>query len=112
MGGVEFDVVDEFVEGEEGFDEVGLDAEFVGAGAAGVVGEGGHHDDGEVFVGGLAAEVLQEVEAVHFGHHDVEEHEVGGGLLKDVQCFGGTGSGDGGVALASEEAEDDFAGGG
>lgn len=50
--------------------------QLVGALGVGAGGLGGDHDDGNVLDPLLVVHHGQHVEAVHAGHHDVEEHEV------------------------------------
>jgi hypothetical protein len=72
-----FDQFDELFELEGAFDEDVFYAEAGGAGAEHPVGEAGDQDDGGVLPLGESAEVLEEGDAVDFGHHLVEEDDVG-----------------------------------
>ena len=101
------DAVEEFAGGEAHFAEVVADAEARDVEDQEAVDEGGEDDDGEAGVG--AAETLEEVEAVGAGHVDVEDHEVGGGVVEALGGFGAIlGAGDF-EAVSREEGGERFA---
>lgn len=61
-----------------------LDEVFGGAfgqGALGVIlgGEVGEHKNGDRFGGGVGLEPVEDLDAVEFGHHDIEKNEVRAG---------------------------------
>src|SRR5688572_27999085 len=75
--GVVFYGAEEAVAVEEAFDEVAVGAEVAELGHDGVAGVGGADEDGDALEALVAAEVAEEGAAVGFGHHDVEDDELG-----------------------------------
>ena len=72
-----FDAVDDIGDDDLGFDEVVVDAEAFGAGFVAFLAEGGEHNN--LGVGGFwgVAQNIKDVTTTDFGHHDIEEYEVG-----------------------------------
>lgn len=71
------DTVDDVADNYLGFDEVIVDTEALGTLFVAFLTEGSQHDNLEVgcFVG--VAQYIEHVEATDFGHHGVEQHQVG-----------------------------------
>lgn len=86
------DAVVEVGEVDTGFDPVADGTFAQGVGAEFGVGDGAEHHDGDLVGGGLGLEAAEDFKAVHLGHHDVEDDQVGrggGDLLEGVFTAGG-----------------------
>ena len=71
------DAVDDVGDDDLGFDEIVVYTEGLGAFFVAVLAEGGQHDDLEVGGLGRVAKDVEDIETADFGHHDVEDDEVG-----------------------------------
>ena len=99
LGGV-FDGDEESVEVEGFLDEVvGSAVEGVDGGVDGAV--GGDDDEGDV--GGHVLGSLEDVDAVHAGHFDVAEDEVGAVVFEGGESLDAVGGGGDLVALVAED---------
>ena len=54
--------------------------------------ERGHHDDGQMHGAGIGLQPAADLEAVHFRHHDVEQHHVAVAIGADFQRVAAVGS--------------------
>jgi hypothetical protein len=59
------------------FDDVGIDAQSVGTGEVGFFAGRGEHDHGDVFQERVGAHVFKDLEAIEFGHFDVQQDHHG-----------------------------------
>lgn len=67
------------------FGEKTLYACFFGADAFGIVAAAGEDDDGQVLVLPHGADVLEQSDAIHAGHGNIEDGEIGAFFMKNVQ---------------------------
>ena len=94
-----FDAREE-LHGVEGLREVVVGAAPQAPDAVGIVPAGGEHDDGHV--GSPLANAPADLEAVGFGQHDIEKHQIGA-LVEARHAGGRTIRPVQGVAMASQE---------
>ncbi len=100
------DIREEFG-GVDGFGDVSLEAGEEGVAAVLGAGEGGESDGGEGGGGVEIADFVDELIAVHFGHADVGDEEVGMEMGETGERFArGGGEGDVGFAFAKETFEE------
>ncbi len=99
--------------GDEGLGFLGLDDEVVGADGKGKVAVasvgvgGGVEGEGDVAEGGVALPFAAEGEAVHDGHEDVGNDEIGAGCAGGRQAFAAVGGfGDGQAGALQQEAQE------
>ena len=104
------DALEDFREGEAGFLDVLFDAH--GAEAfdfPGAIFGCAEDDDGEGGGLGVGAEAVEDFFAAHAGHHEVEDHEVHGARLEELEGFlAAAGAGDF-IAAEAEQARQRFA---
>ncbi len=102
---------DEFV-GVDGFGDVDLVSGQDGAGAVFGSCEGGEGEGGDfsALVGGEFSDGADEFVAVHVGHAEIADEDVGAGVFHHFECdAGGFGGEDGGMTVF-EQSDDYFAG--
>ncbi len=93
------------LKGVEGLGEIGAHAGRPPTEDIGVLGLGGEHDDGDLPGLGIGLEALEDLEAVHPGHHDVEDDQVG---LVGFDFLEGFGAVEGGRHLVAGTLEVDL----
>ncbi len=85
--------------GVDGLGEVAIDAE---AETALLILDDGEDDDGDVHGGGIVLENGGHIEAIHLGHHDVEDDEAGDLFADEGESLAAVFSEADGVALLGE----------